>query len=90
MKYEKAMAFVESLIGWEDIAETTSKSKSPHARTHLESALGMGFGTNIHSYTNIPTGDIKALEELANYLTDVGITIISAIAIEKEKNKNRG
>ncbi len=39
---EQALAFVDALVGWEDIGEEQAKPKSPHALTHFEAVLGQG------------------------------------------------
>lgn len=40
--HAQAIAFVNSLVGWEDLSEANGKPKSPHALTHLEAVLGAG------------------------------------------------
>lgn len=39
---EQALAFLDSLIGYIDVADQQGRPKSEHARTHLEAALGHG------------------------------------------------
>ena len=39
---EQALAFLDSLVGYIDVADQQGRPKSEHARTHLEAALGYG------------------------------------------------
>jgi hypothetical protein len=39
---EQALAFFEALLGWELFSAEHGRSKSPHARAHLEAILGQG------------------------------------------------
>ena len=75
MEYKKAMAFIEAMCGWEDIAEGQSKPLSPHCITHLKAVFGNDAVFNLGFWSNKPTGNIKGLENIADYLIEVGTTI---------------
>jgi hypothetical protein len=82
MEYKKAIAFVDAMIGWEDVAQEQSKPKSPHCITHLQAILGVGSLNNVITYTPEPSGNLKKIEAIADYLIDVGSSIKLAL---KEK-----
>jgi hypothetical protein len=88
MKYANAIAFIESIIGFEDIAEGLASAKSPHVRTHLEAILGVGFSRGISTWNESIrfSSDLDKLKTLADYLIDVGTTLNENIIKHKEKN----
>ena len=49
---EQALAFIEALVGWEDLCENASRPKSPHARTHLEAVFGAGCVVSSFDFNN--------------------------------------
>jgi hypothetical protein len=51
---EQALAFLDALVGWEDIADQQARPKSPHALTHIEAVLGRGntLGADLAQYAS--------------------------------------
>lgn len=46
---EQALAFVDALTGWQDIADQQGTPKSPHAMTHLAAVIGAGKVPSMHA-----------------------------------------
>lgn len=86
---KQAWAFVDALVGWESVADQQIRPNSPHARTHLQAALGINelpSWSDMNKYILSPNDEFAAQDagalRRANALLDYLAAVVAALSVQ--------